>query len=295
MADTAGQAEIRGIDIDKLSHGFAEEAIVLKSFCNVSSTSAREIRWYTKTAGILDSTDTTGVTTSRIANSSSKALPVVVNASWTRTTSYVRKYMVESELISSEDIKDSDPDVWGETVRDLVRGVQNQVDVRILEVLGDTLGTGGNVNTAAATADGWNDVATGDPIADINTGIEQIRSYSYDVSNLVMYMNQAEEKHLKNYLISVKGSSIPEFASDQVTKTKLMSILGVRVFVSANMSTDTVLMFVPNLACKWKQFEPLKTAVIDLPLIGKKIRVAEEGEALLVHPRAVHVITDTIV
>jgi hypothetical protein len=295
MADIAGQAEIRGIDIDKLATGFAEEAIVLKSFCNVSKTSAREIRYYTKTSGILDSTDTTGVTTSRIANSSSKAIPVIVNQSWTRNTAYVRKYMVESELISNEDIKDSDPDIWGDTIRDLTRSVQNQVDVRILEVLGDTLGTGGNVNTAAATADGWNDVATGDPIADINTGIEQIRANSYDIGNLVMYMNQAEEKHLKNYLISVKGSSIPGFSSEQVGKTKLMSILGVRILVSANMSTDTVIMFIPNFSCKWKQFEPLKSAVVDFPLIGKKIRIAEEGEAILVHPKSVHVITDTIV
>lgn len=295
MADTAGQAEIRGINIDKLAVGFAEEALVLKNYCNVTKTSAREIRWYKKTAGFLDSSDTTGITTSHIANTASKALPVVVNQSWTRTTSYVRNYKVESELISDEDIADSDPDVWGETVRDLVRAVGKQVDVRILEVLGDTLGMGGSVNTASATADGWNDTATGDPIADINTGIENIRSYSYDVSNLVIYMNQAEEKHLKNYLINVKGSSIPAFASDQVGKAKLMEILGCKIVVSANMSTDTVIMFVPNMACKWKSFMPLKTAIIDYPLIGKKIRVAEEGEALLVHPRAVHVITDTIV
>ena len=180
-------------------------------------------------------------------------------------------------------------------MRQLVRAVSNQVEVRILAVLGDTLGTGGNVNTAAAVADGWNDVQTGDPIADINTGIENIRSYSYDISNIVIYMNQAEEKHLKNYLINVKGSSIPAFASDQVTKTRLMEILGCRVIVSTNMSTDTVLMFVPNLACKWKQFLPLTTAIIIDAGIGKKIRVWEEGEALLVHPRAVHVITDTIV
>lgn len=295
MADIAGQADLRSIDIDKLSYGFAEEQLVLKNFVNVSTTSAREIRWYKKTAGFLDSTDTTGITASQIYNTSHKALPVVVNQSWTRTSSYVKKYAVESEMISLEDIKDSDPDVWGETLRDLVRAVQKQVDVRILTILGDTLGTGGSVNTAAATADGWNDTATGDPIKDINTGIKNIRDYSYDVSNLVIYMNPAEEQHLIDYLISVKGSSIPSFASEQVGKTKLMSIRGCKILVSANMSTDTVIMFVPKLACKWKSFMPLKTAVIDYPLIGKKFRVAEEGEALLVHPRAVHVITDTIV
>lgn len=295
MADTSGMADIRGIDIQKLSEGFANEAFVLKKYCKVVNTSAREIRWYKKTAGVLDSTDTTGVTTSQIANVAFGALPVVVEQSWTRTNSYVRKYFVESPWISEEDIKDSDPDILGDNVEDLVRAVSSKVEQRILSVLGDTLGTGGNVNTAAATADGWNDTATGDPIADINTGIENIRSYSYDVSNIVIYMNQAEEKHLKNYLINVKGSSIPNFSSDQVTKVRLMELLGCKIVVSANMSTDTVIMFIPQTSCKWKQFMPLTTKIKVDELIGRKIRVAEEGEALLVHPRSVHVITDTIV
>lgn len=294
MADNVGMADIRSIDLDKLSYGFAEEQLVLKDFCTVVKTSAEEIRWQKKTAGFLDSADTTGVTGSHIANTGRRSLPVVVNQSWTRTTSYCRNYKVESEMISDNDIAGSQIDIWGETLRDLIRAVQSQVDTRILAVLGDTLGTGGSVNTAAATADGWNDTATGDPIADINTGIENIRSYSYDVSNLVIYMNQAEEKHLKNYLISVKGSSIPGLASELVKKTKIMSILGCKILVSTNMTTDTVVMFVPG-CCKWEEFKPLETAIIDFPLMGKKIRVREVGEAILVHPRAVHVITDTIV
>ena len=40
---------------------------------------------------------------------------------------------------------------------------------------------------------------------------------------------------------------------------------------------------------------PLTTAIIDDPGIGKKIRIWEEGEALLPHPRSVHWITDTII
>lgn len=301
MADTSAQAEIRGIDITKASTGFAEEAIILKNFCTVSKTSARELTWYKKTAGFLDSSDTSAITLSQIANTASLALPVVVEQSWTRQTSHVKKFMVESPTISIEDIKDCDPDVFGDNLRDLTRGLQRQVEIRIYSVLAEaaaatpTTPAPSATNTAAATADGWNDTATGDPIADINTGIENIRSYSYDTSNLVLYMNQAEEKHLKNYLISVKGSSIPQFASDQVTKTNIMQILGCRVVVSASATTDYVCLFVPNKAVKWKQFMPLSSAVIDNPGIGKKIRIWEEGEALLENPRAVHWITDTIV
>jgi hypothetical protein len=295
MSDTSGQQDIRGIDIDRLAKGFADEALVLKRFVTVSKTKARQIRWYQKTAGFLDSTDTTDITASQIANVSERSIPVVVEQSWTRQTSYVRKYFVESPLMSMEDIKDTDVDILATNVRDLVKAVANQVDVRILAVLGDTLGTGGNVNTAVATADGWDDTATGDPIKDILDGLEQIRTYRYDTSDVVMYMHPTDYNHLLQYLINVKGSSIPQFASEKVKSGVLMELLGCKVVVSTNMSADTVVMFIPKRACTWKQFAPITSAVIDDPGIGKKIRVWEEGEAILTDPRAVHVITDTIV
>ena len=51
MVDTSGQAEIRGIDIDKLAKGFADEQNVMKKFVTLSKTKAREIRWYQKESG----------------------------------------------------------------------------------------------------------------------------------------------------------------------------------------------------------------------------------------------------
>ena len=292
MADASAQAEIRGIDIDKLAKGFADEVLILKNHVQVTKTSAREIRWYSKTAGFLTSPDSTGITTEGIANTSSKSLPVVVEQSWTRDSSYVRKYFVESPYLSDEDIKDSDIDILATNVRDLVKAVANQVDIRILEVLGDTLGTGGQANTAAATADGWDDDATGNPIADILHAVEQIRTYRYDTKNLVMYIHPGDHTSLINYLINVKGSSIPNFSSEKVKTGVVMEILGVQVVVSVNASEDTAVLFVPQIACTWKQFTPLTTAVIKDPGIGTKIRVWEEGEAILVNPKAVAVITD---
>ena len=90
MADTNAQADIRGIDIDRLAKGFADEDNIFKQYCTVSTTSAREIRWYKKTSGFLDSVDTSGITSSQIANVAFKARPVVVEQSWTRQTSYIR-------------------------------------------------------------------------------------------------------------------------------------------------------------------------------------------------------------
>jgi len=290
MADTAGQADIRGIDIHKLVEGFAEEGIILKNFCRVVSTSAREIRWYQKTAGFLTGPTTTGVTSTLIANTSSKSLPVATEPSYTRTTSYVKKYFAESPLISIEDIKDCDPDVWADMVKDVVRAVNYQVDSRLYTVL-----TASGCLAGAATADGWDDAATGDPVKDITTALQQIRSYSYETSGAVLYINSVEYKNLLNWIISVKGSSIPSFSSEKVKSGVLMEFLGCKVVVSENATTDQAVVFLPDKAVVWKEFMSLTTAVVDDPGIGKKVRVWAEGEAIRPNPNAVYKITDTVV
>ena len=99
MADGNAMADIRGLDVDKLAKGFADEQLVLKKFLTNSSTKAREMRWFQKTSGYLDSEDTTAITGSQIANTSFKARPFAVEQTWTRKTSYVRKYFVESPLL----------------------------------------------------------------------------------------------------------------------------------------------------------------------------------------------------
>ena len=301
MADSSGQAEIRGIDIDKLAKGFADEASLLKQFVTKSSTKAREIRWYQKTSGFLDSTDTTAITLSQISNVSERSLPVVVEQSWTRNTSYVKKFFVESPTISDEDIKDSDIDILATNVRDLVRAVANQVDIRIYSVIIEaaaatpTTPNPTNTLTTAAVADGWDDAVTGNPIKDIMTGNRKIRAQGYDTSSIVLYINPIEHENLLNYLINVKGSSIPSFSSEKVKSGVLMELLGNRVVVSQNATTDYALQFIPQRSATWKSFMPITSVVMSDPGVGKKIRVWEEGECLLTDPKSVHQITDTAV
>jgi hypothetical protein len=74
-----------------------------------------------------------------------------------------------------------------------------------------------------------------------------------------------------------------------------MEILGNQVIVSENATTDYALQFIPNRSCTWKQFMPITSVVVAEPGIGRKIRVWEEGEALLTDPKSVHLITDTVV
>jgi len=297
MADTSGQADIRGINIDKLAKGFADEALLMKKFVANSKTSAREVRWYQKTAGFLTSPDNTTITAEQISNAAEGALPVVVEQSWTRQTSYVKYFFVESPLFTIEDIKDSDIDVLATNVRDLVKAVSNQVDLEIYYTISDstTIGTpasGSSVPSAAGTADGWDDTVTGDPIKDILAAKESIRTYRYDPEGAIMLLHPGDYSSLIEWLINVKGSSIPGFSSEKVRSGIVHEILGVRVVVSTSFDEDYATIFVPQRTATWKSFTPITTAVIDEPLIGKKIRVKEEGVCLLTDPNSAYVITD---
>ena len=287
MADTSSMAEIRGIYISKLVEGFAEEGIILKNYCRVIPTSAREIRWYSKTAGFLTGPTSTDITTTLIANTSSKSLPVAIEPSYTRTTSYVKKYFASSPMLSIEDIKDCDPDVWGDMLKDTVRAVNYQVDQRIQTVM-----TAAGCGTAAAV-DEWDVDATCDPITDVLLGLESIRSYGYEINNVVLYLNPLEYKNLIRWLINVKGSSIPNFSSDKVESGKMMEFLGCKVVVSENATSDQATMFVPNKAVIWKEFMPITSAVVDDAGIGKTVRVWCEGEAIRPNPYAVYKISNT--
>src|SRR3990167_1720032 len=124
MADSTGMAEIRGMDVDKLARGFSDELSVFKKHVINTSTSAREIRWYQRTSGLITTTSPADT-----ANVAELAKPFVYEQTWTRNTSYVRKYFVESPIISDEDIKDSDIDILAGNLRDLVRAVARQVDI----------------------------------------------------------------------------------------------------------------------------------------------------------------------
>jgi hypothetical protein len=293
MADTAGQAEIRGIDIQKLSEGFKDVGIVLSKYIPSISATARELRWYSKTSGagssnFLSSPTTTGVTTDMI-ETASKAMPVVIENSYTRNTSYVKKFFASSPLISIEDLKDCDPDVWGDLIKDTVRAVNKKKDARALTVL-DASGCG----TAAATGDGWNVDANGDPLLDFLAAIESIESYGYNADDLIAYMNPAEKKWLLRWLITVKGSSIPGFSSSKVENGEVMSLMGIKIISDPLRPTDTVTIFSPSQAVKYKEFMPLQTFVIDEPGVGKTVRVVTEGEFIRYNPYAVFKLTDTI-
>lgn len=288
MADSSGQAEIRGIDIDKLAKGFADEENQFKKICTITPTAAREIRWYKKTAGFLDSTDTTGITASQIDNVAQKALPVVVEQSWTRNTSYVRKYFVESPMISDEDIKDSDIDIFAGNLRDLVRAVERRVDARIYSVLSTDVA----LSTASTAA--WDAGSGQDIIKDLMVGKRKIREQGYNPEGAYLLLSAKDHESLLVWLISTKGSSIPAFASQKITEGVVMEILGLRVLVSENVTSDEAMIVIPQRAITWKTFIPITARTIEEVGIGMKIRVWEEGEAIMTDTNAAHKTTNTV-
>lgn len=293
MADSVGEIDVRSLNIVKIAKGFADENSIFKNLVSNLNTSSREIRWYQKTAGFLDSPTTTGITGSAIANHAEGARPVVVGQSWTRNTTYVRKYMVESEWISIEDIKDNDVQLFATMVRDLTRAVNNQVDKRIYNVITENQSPS-TILSGAATGTGWDDTTNGNPVLDILAGQQAVRAQSYNANELIIVMNSIEHKHLMNYLISVKGSSWTGYSSEKLKDIAVTNILGNDVFVSENAVTDSVAMWIPNRTAEWHTFFSVNSAVLNDEGIGRKIRVWSEGECILTDPKSSYLITDTI-
>lgn len=280
MADTSGQSTIRGINIQETATGFADEANIFKQFLVNSTTSARTIRYWAKTSGFLTGVTTTGMTASPIANVAPGALPTVAEDSWTRYEVEVRKYFVESPWLTMEDLRDSPLSILATNVKSLTRAVANQVDARIYAVLSGSLLLSGSVTAA------WGTVASCNPVMDILSGSAVIRGQSYDISNLAILMHQNDYKNLMNYIITVKGSSIPSYSSNKVESGVLLNFMGCRIVVSNNCTAGFPVMLVPQTVGTWFSFVPLTAVTKEEQGIGTKIRVWEEGDVVLTNPNA---------
>jgi len=264
MADSSGMQDIRNIKIDELVKGFADEEFVFRNFITVVSTGAREIRWAQKTAGVLDSTDTTGITASQIGNISHLALPVVAGPTWTRNTSYIRKFMLESEWISEEDIKDNMVQLWATTIRDVTRAVVKQVNDHIYNVMTENQSAVNILSTASTVPWDAASYTNVDIIKDINTGIRKIREQNYEPTHL--FLSPKDFESMISWLISSKGSSIPSFASSKITDGVVMEILGLKVVVSNSVAADSATIAAPQRAVTMHEFMAISTAEIIEPL-----------------------------
>jgi len=287
MADTVEQQDIRGLDITKTITGFALAEYTFKNDCEVSSMSGDSVRWYSETAA-----DLTATTPAAVANISPLSQFPTLEVSWTRNTSYVKKYAAEG-FLSMEDMKSADIDVLARTLLRLTRAVTKQVDTAIYNVLTEN-DTPVNINTVATNA-AWNTASyTGvNIIEDILDAKYQMELYNYDTSNAVLYVSPLDYKSMVTWLIDGKGSSIPAFASEKVSTGTVMQLVGVSIKISPNVTADKALMFIPKKACTWKSHTGITSKVIEEAGIGSRIRVWELGVPILTDPRAVTLITNT--
>jgi len=100
-------------------------------------------------------------------------------------------------------------------------------------------------------------------------------------------------KDLIVWLISTKGSSIPNFASEKVQSGIIGKLLELTVVVSENVTADYACVADLAQAVTYREFTPITTAIIKEEGIGRKIRVWTHGIALLIKPKYVTLISNT--
>ncbi len=286
MANTSGQAELRGINIDKVAKNYEEEALIFKGLVNVTSTNARECRWYQKTSGFL-----TATAPAKISPIAYGARPFVLEQSWTRNTSYVKKYMLDSPMINMEDESDSEVKVFLDNLKAIVEAVAYDIDGDIWDVVSESQ-TPVNINSVTATA-AWDAASGQNPYEDIMEAKQKIREQTKrKLKNGYLLVSAKGEKDLLVWLVSI-GSQIPATADSKMSDGALYSIAGLKVIVSENVTADYAMVAGLKDACEFKQFKGMQTAIIKEELIGRKIRVSEHGVAILEKPKFVTLISNT--
>ncbi len=282
---TVETTTIRGLDIDKMIKGFALTEYIFKNMVSQSTTDGDSVRWYKETAADLTLTAPSYLETSPLSQFEN------AEVSWERLTSYPKKYAIEG-TISREDIKSADIDVLARTILRLTRAVVKQVDTAIYNVMSESQSPS-TIGTAAATGTGWDDTTNGNPILDIMAGLQAIAENDYDTSGCIVAMDPKNYKDLLNYIITVKGSSIPAFSFDKVQTGVVGTLVGCKLVVSNNVVADSVWMGLPKTAVTWKSFENLHSETENIMGKGTKIAVWENGVAILTDPKAAYLITDT--
>jgi len=285
MVETAGQALIRDIDITKNAQAFEEEALIFKSLISSKPTSSREVKFWEKTEGYLTLT-----APAKISNVAPGARPFVAETSWTPTTKYTIKYFLESPMINMEDESDSEVQVFLDNARDVTEAIANDEDQDIWNVISENQ-TPVNINTTAANAT-WDAASGQDPFEDIMEAKMEIRQQTKkSIRNGKLLVNAQGEKDLLVWLVSTKGSSVPNFASEKVGSGSLEKFAGLQLVVSENVTATFAMVADLKQAAEYRQFKSLQTWIITEEGIGRKIRVSTNGVAILRRPKFISLIT----
>lgn len=285
MADTVGQADIRGENIDKVVKGFALESYKMKQVCLVQSSSNWQETYYKESSAELSGSATWEgnlKTVSRLAN-----FPYL-EPSWTKTSAYMQKHAGEG-FISWEDKTTNAIDVVARTLLRISRAIALSVDRAIYAAIT----ADANVNTAAASAT-WDSttVADRDPIYDILLGIQYITEDNYDpLANGYLLLSP---KDYTNLIRNSKVINNPSFkTADVVSNGVVGQICGLKIIRSPAVDADEAAIVCGQLAVSWKSAAGLQTDTTYDPGVKYRIRAWEVGVAMVTNPEAIHIITNT--
>jgi len=283
MADTTGMQDIRGLNVNKIVTGFALQEYRMKQLVRVQSSSKWQERYYKETAA-----DLTATAPSVIKGVSRFSTFPTLEVSWTQVNSYHVKHAAE-DSISIEDISSNDVDVLARTLLRIARAIAKSVDDYIYTTLTDD----SDVNTTASTA-AWDAGSGQDPIKDILVAQRKIAVNNYDPhKGGFLLLSPKDYESLLTWLISTKGASIPQFASEKVRNGVVGELLGASILVSNTVTADEAAYIVSQECGNLLQLSALQTQVIDDAGIKKTIRSWEIGVVQVTNPKCISMITNT--
>ena len=290
MADTRGQKDIFGLDIDKFVQGVEKFNYNFLNEFQKTTIKGDSKKYWTKNPVRLAALTSPSAT----KNVSPGSRPATMEVSWDTDTVYVKKYFVEG-FLDAEDISDADIDVYGTTLRDITERIIRDRDIDLYAIMSDIAGAGANIQTFATTAvggDQW-DAANyaADIIKDFNRAIRLIQAAGFK-DKISCIMDPVAYESLVNWLISGKGSSIPGFSSEKIKSGVVMELLNVSIKVSTEATTDYVVFTIGQRAQSYAEAEALQGNTTVDPGIGRNIRVWTRGIGYLTNPNVNVLVSD---
>jgi len=283
MADAVEQADIRGINVTSSVKGFVLEKMKMKQVCLVEKSSNWREDYYQETSDQL-----TGGTEHNIQGVPRLAEFPYLEPTWTLQNSWHAKHAGMSVVSYEDEISNA-----FDTIRRTVIRVGNAIAYSVDRTIYSTITSDANVNTAAAAAN-WDDavVADRDPIGDLLRGIEEMAIDNYDfLENGYILVSPTDYAHL---MMNSKVINNPSFkTADVVSNGVVGQVVGGKIIVSNAVDADECAMVVGNMAVTYKELDALKVSIEAHPGIKKVISAWEIGVVQIVHPEAIHIITNT--
>lgn len=280
MPDTVGQADIRGLNVNRVVTGFALQSFIMKPLLRVTGSSKWQERYYAETAA-----DLTAVSPMVIEGVPRLANFPHLSTSWTQKNSYHKKHAGET-VISWEDAISNDIPVIERSLLRIGRAIAKSVDDDVYQQF--TTGSYDDILSGAASAAWANGAAN--PVNDVSEAVRAIWSNNYDANSAVLLLNPHSYRDLLRKVIG-SGASWQAVAGEKLMNGTVGQFLGLRVIVSNSVTASGATVMIPNETGNYLELESMQTQTIPDPGIKYTIRSWEIGLVQVTNPKAVYQIT----